>query len=1607
MSVNSKTIFKCLSILGTAGVLLFGCMKAEMELPYVDPVEKEAIKVLFELGHAEAINDSARFDTKSYLTAADIETRISNVTLGIYETTGTQAYLGYITSGFGSVGVTLRSDKTYNIYALANMGDMRTSLAAAVSAGTLSSMTYTVDYSTMSTVGIPMSKAITGQSFSEGQNVTVYLERMLAKINVSLSCSWSEAVITGATVKNVNPTVSPFGTAPASSTNIPSLQDIHGAVAGTSSSLSAVFYVPENTQGTVGSVTASTEKTYSNSSLSGIRDYATYLEVNVTTTGEYNGSIVYRSYLGANQTTDFNILRNEVYNWTITYSKNNLQTYDWKRDTDNLYRYELVCIDQNTNISIYAHHSSQSNRTGLLRYRLNKYSVRTGSLVEAISVTPSVVSYYESADGSRTSNLLETYSISSGSVTVLANSGYAGPVYVQAQATYNGQTYRTAARKKVHVNGFVGWEYLQWTYNFAPKHQQLLSGKYVTFYQDNFSYRVKSYYDGTIQYQSNASCIQNGLNSTIGLPSGFGGVSSVGYREEYYYDAPTGYEYYEGLYFSLIVPNNSTLPYYASGEYGPISVNTTSTLGADFYPSGGFTASCNVYLYSNNIVSAYINPNKADVNAGGSQQFRFYYNSTDISSSATTTWSIVSSTGGMTGLNISSSGLFTAASNASSGTVIIQASSSTYNVSRTAIIKVTAIDSPEITYSPSRLVVTGDASVAVGSTTSNYTATLYYDEYHGGVLYASDLTADVSTQSTFSSSDTGIATMSGRAATGVAAGTAYISASYTGTYGTYSTDTADRATLTVTGGGGPVITYRMYDITFAANPINVGGSTTATARKQKFVDGVASGEFSSASATWTSNNSSVASIVAATGAISGVNAGSTTFVATDTSCESGFQSVTSSTFTVNAVVTPSIRFSPWNFSVAYDECVGYSNSLDVTASYENTGDESGFTSDYSGTSNCSAADFSYGNSGATVWFYWTSNNMTGSSRSVDISLTDPVTGASDYIRITQAYDDTPYVPTVTWRIEPTSLTFTPNPVNVGSTASCNETIIKRKYEDGKPTGVTAAASLSWDSDDTSVATVSSGTVSGVAAGNATITATDSSCEAGYQTASGSITVNPPYTPTVTWRLEPTSLSFSPNPIDVGGTASCTTTLVKRKYEDGVATSVTDTPSLTWSSSNTSIATVSGGTVTGQGAGTATITATDTSCESSHRSASGSITVNPPYTPTVTWRLEPTSLSFSPNPIDVGGTASCTTTLVKRKYEDNVATTVTDTPSLSWSSNNTSIATVSGGTVTGQGAGTATITATDSSCESGYQTASGGITVNYATTYKVEVSPSSADIYVGGTQSFTSTLYRSTDGGSSWTAITPSGRSWSSSSTSVATINSSGVASGSSNGSTTITGYCTYGGNTYSDTATLNVHDNYSLSISGTTSAHYKSSINLTVRLLKNGVEVSTSGISGSAQSGSFSVSKNSNTSFTLTTSHCCKYYDMSSYTVRFSCYTDSYTGTITEDESIEFLPYEYHSTIGLTYYKKPGNVIEYWAEARGDGLPPSTSVTATDSAGNTWTISAPNTASSSIDNPSGGNYYAPTALSITSLSTYNMFVVTPGGIYEIDWTGSIGSTQQQ
>lgn len=207
-------------------------------------------------------------------------------------------------------------------------------------------------------------------------------------------------------------------------------------------------------------------------------------------------------------------------------------------------------------------------------------------------------------------------------------------------------------------------------------------------------------------------------------------------------------------------------------------------------------------------------------------------------------------------------------------------------------------------------------------------------------------------------------------------------------------------------------------------------------------------------------------------------------------------------------------------------------------------------------------------------------------------------------------------------------------------------------------------------------------------------------------------------------------------------------------------------SVTWSSSNTAVATVNGsGVATGVTAGTATITAT-----SEGRSGSASLTVSVPApAPVATVTLAPTTAS-----ITTGSTRSFVATL-----RDSAGTVLTGR-SVTWTSSNPAIATVSsGGVATGVAAGTATITATSEG-----RSGSATLTVTVpapAPVATVTLTPTTASVFTTASQTFVATLR---DAGGN--TLTGRSISWTSSNAAVASVSASGVALGLTVGTSTIT-----------------------------------------------------------------------------------------------------------------------------------------------------------------------------------------------------------------------------
>lgn len=288
--------------------------------------------------------------------------------------------------------------------------------------------------------------------------------------------------------------------------------------------------------------------------------------------------------------------------------------------------------------------------------------------------------------------------------------------------------------------------------------------------------------------------------------------------------------------------------------------------------------------------------------------------------------------------------------------------------------------------------------------------------------------------------------------------------------------------------------------------------------------------------------------------------------------------------------------------------------------------------------------------------------------------------------------------------------------------------------------------VTWKSSNTSVATISqSGLVEAIAEGTTLITVTT---EDGNKTASCAVTVKPKIISVTGVSLNKTSLTMTE-----GDVQELTATVTPSNATD---------KSVSWSSSNTSVATVSSvGVVTAKSAGSATITVTT---NDGGKKATCSVTVKAKTIAVTGVELDKTSISMT-----VGDTQSLTAT---------VTPTNATNKSVTWSSSNTSVATVSSsGVVTAKSAGSATITVTTND---GGKKATCTVTVKdqKVSVTGVSLNITSLTMTEGDTQTLTATVTPSN--------ATDKSVTWSSSNTTVATVSSSGVVTAKTAGSATIT-----------------------------------------------------------------------------------------------------------------------------------------------------------------------------------------------------------------------------
>ena len=325
-------------------------------------------------------------------------------------------------------------------------------------------------------------------------------------------------------------------------------------------------------------------------------------------------------------------------------------------------------------------------------------------------------------------------------------------------------------------------------------------------------------------------------------------------------------------------------------------------------------------------------------------------------------------------------------------------------------------------------------------------------------------------------------------------------------------------------------------------------------------------------------------------------------------------------------------------------------------------------------------------------------------------------------------------------IESVTVALTTSKSTVGQTLSAVATL-----RDESGLSVTGQP-ITWSLSNPAVASITgtgnNAQITTLAAGATVVTATSAGLSGG-----AALTVDP----AASVPVASTSVELAASSLNPGQTTQATATT--RDASNAVLTG----RAVSWSSSNSAVATVSGsGLISAIAVGTAQITATS---EGRSGSATLTVTSGPPAPPAP---VASVAVALSSASITVGQTTNATATL-----RDASGNTLSGR-AISWSSSNAGIASVnSSGVVTAVSAGSANVVATSEG-----QTGSAALTVTApppAPVASVTVSPASPSVQVGLTVQL-SAVTRDANGN----ILTGRAVTWSSGNTAIATVSGSGL-----------------------------------------------------------------------------------------------------------------------------------------------------------------------------------------------------------------------------------------
>lgn len=316
-----------------SAIAVASCALEEMETGIGDQ-NMESFGITVEVDAPEQVGPK----TKSSFTEEQLK-RISDLNILIYhEGILQKEYCKYITD-LSSIRFSLPGGKDgFNIYLVGNVGEVD----APESESDIEDLQYVVSsYDDFRTKGFPVANAY--MNYTKGSSTNLKVKRLVGQYNVRIDAS-ADAEYTVKDLRMINCAldVYPFATDKKATvfTQIDNTKTGDILTADDIQKLNAGEVVPlyfiENLQGVL--LPNNTDRKNKIPSIVGYEyaQYCTYIEITAdiqTASAKYtNGK--YRFYLGQDETTDFSIRRNTVYNATLDFTQNMVSEEEWRIEVD-------------------------------------------------------------------------------------------------------------------------------------------------------------------------------------------------------------------------------------------------------------------------------------------------------------------------------------------------------------------------------------------------------------------------------------------------------------------------------------------------------------------------------------------------------------------------------------------------------------------------------------------------------------------------------------------------------------------------------------------------------------------------------------------------------------------------------------------------------------------------------------------------------------------------------------------------------------------------------------------------------------------------------------------------------------------------------------------------------------------------------------------------------------------------------------------------------------------------------------------------------------------------------------------------------------------------